>query len=162
MALKTTLLLLTSTRLSTCRITHSNGTVPALQCTTQQILDFAGGHDSKPFVAVDSTSSTVCVAADKKVYVALDETRSTSFSQDRVTWRTLNLPNPITSIACTMETVVVGEQSGVIRLYFDVFKSIDSNRLPAEALISWHQSPLSSLQFSQNGSPAFSYQIYSL
>jgi hypothetical protein len=157
-ALKTTLLILTSTKLYTCRITHSNGTVPALQFTTHQILDFAAGHDSKPFIAVDSTSSTVCVAADNKVYVALDETSSTSFSQDRVTWRTLNMANPITSIACNLETVVVGEQSGVIRLYFDLFKSIESNRLPAEALISWHQSPLSSLQFSQNGSPAFSFQ----
>ena len=133
-----------------------------MQCTTHQVLYLAAGYDSKPFIAVDTTSSTVCVAADKKVYFTLDETKGTSVSQDLVTWKTLNLPNQITSIACTMETIVVGEQSGVIRLYFDVFKSIDSNRLPAEALISWHQSPLSSLQFSQNGSPAFSFQIYSL
>ena len=159
MALKSTLLLLTSAKLYTCHVTQSNGT--ALQCVTHQILEFAAGHDSKPFIAVDTTSSTVCIAANSKVYVALDETRSTSFSQDRVTWKTMNLPNRITSIACTMETVVVGEQSGVIRLYFDVFKSIDSSQLPAEALISWHQSPLSSLQLSRNGSSTFRLQLYS-
>jgi len=157
-ALKTTLLLLTSTKLYTCHLTQSNGT--ALQCISHQVLDLAAGHDSKPSIAVDTTSSTICVAADQKVYFALDETRGTSISQGRVTWKTLDLPNRITSIACAMETIVVGEQSGVIRLYFDVFKSIDSDRLPAEALISWHQSPLSTLQLSRNGSSTFPFQIY--
>jgi len=106
-------------------------------------------------MAVDNKSSTVCVAVDTKVYVAVDEATGTNFSQNCVSWRSLDLPTKITSLACTVDTIIVGEQSGVIRLYFDVIKSLDSNRIPAETLINWHQSPLATLQVSRNGESTF-------
>ena len=155
-ALKTTLLLLTSSKAFTCHLAGSSRA--SLQLTTHQVLDIPCRYDSEPLIAVDSTSSTICVTAENKVYVALDETKDTNFAEDRVNWKILNVPNQITSIACTMETIVVGEQSGTIRLFFDVFKSIDTNGLPPEAHISWHQSPLSCLQLSPNGS-FFSFSI---
>lgn len=147
------MLLLTSAKLFTCHLTTSNGTV--LECISNEVLDLASGRNAENLIAVDTTSSTVCVAVETKVYVALDETIGTSFSQNRVIWKTLSLPNKITSITCTVDTVIVGEQSGVVRLYFDVIKSLHSNCLPAETNINWHQSPLTTLQLSRNGTSFF-------
>jgi hypothetical protein len=105
-----------------------------------------------PIIFIDITSSTVCVALGREIWMLQDHTPNTNFSEFQFAWRKMSISSEVCSLACHSSMVAVGEQSGNIHLFFDVFDSLGVDESPQETIISWHQSPVSSLEFSGNGS----------
>lgn len=145
------LLLLSATHLLVCTFpfpSHTHGYSTKIQ--SHAILDLSSGPTDH-LIAVDIVASSICVASGNKIWISIDRANETNFSQAQFSWKQLVNPNQVTAIACFGDTVAVGEQSGSIRIYFEVSGSSKTGQLPNGSLISWHQSPVSSLQISNNG-----------
>lgn len=122
---------------------------------TQSVLELDSGH-ANHLIAADFVASTICVASGSNFWISTDRTKDSDFSLSKFVWKHFTTPNPVTSVACFGETLALGEQSGKVRIYFDVIKAGQTGRLPPETVINWHQSPISSLQISNNGIQSYS------
>jgi hypothetical protein len=111
--------------------------------------------------AVDPSTSTICVASGKLVQFGSvqdkgDQEKEDDNLTDRVSWRELRLEDNIISLACSADILVTGEISGRIHVFFGMQEFVKRNLKPTETVLTWHQSPVTSLQISANGTPLLS------
>lgn len=128
------------------------------QIETKSVLELDSSHTNH-LISVDITASTICIASGNKIRISIDRDNGTSHAQSQFAWREFTNPKQVTSIACHGDIVAVGEQSGTIRIYFDITHSQKTGHLPTGTRINWHQSPVSSLQISNNGTKIIFFPI---
>lgn len=148
-AVNNTLLLLTPSALSVCQLPLPMSIAgESVQVSVQSVLDLDSSHASSHLISV--SDSAVCIASRNVVWLSL--VQDPKLSHSNFAWKQFNLPHSITSVDCVNDTLAFGDRSGVIRLYFGLSESIKSDKSSTEGVIRWHQSPVTSLQFSHNGS----------
>src|SRR5579859_8203376 len=148
-----TLLLLSTSSLRYCTLPLPTSTKEEIiKLPIHELLDLKQDELEDSLIAVDPSASTVCVASGKVIRYGTVQEKKGDNLMDRVSWQELVLDTEIVSLACHRDTLVIGEESGGIRVLFGMADGKGDIK-PTETVISWHQSPVTSLQVSTNGIP---------
>lgn len=147
----TSLLILTDTNLLFCKLPLPLLSQETSQPSIHEILKLEADGRNKTHISVDPTAPSVAVSRGKVLYVGTPRKSDMQAPELEFGWKEMTLQNDVASVACHGGTVALGEESGDIRLYFDVMESLKNGRMPTESLMRWHQSPITALQLSVNG-----------
>ena len=150
-----TLLFLSTSSLRYCSLPFPTSTKEEIiKLPIHELLDLKQDELEDSIIAVDPSTPTVCVASGKIIRFGTVQEKKGDNLMDRVSWRELVLDTEIVSLACHGDTLVIGEESGRIRVLFGMSDGKGDIK-PTETGISWHQSPVTSLQISTNGTHLF-------
>jgi hypothetical protein len=145
-----TLLLLSTSSLRYCSLPFPTSTKEEIiKLPIHELLDLGQDQVETSLLAVDSSTSTVCVASGRVIQFGTVQAKGDNLN-DRVSWRELAVDMEVVSLACSGDILVVGEKSGIIRVFFGT-GSEKGDLKPTETVINWHQSPVASLQITTNG-----------
>lgn len=150
-----TLLLLSNSSLRYCSLPFPTSTrEEIIKLPIHELLDLKQDELDDSLIAVDPSTSTLCVASGKVIRFGTVQVKKGDNLMNRVSWRELVLDAEIVSLACSGDTLVLGEESGRIRVLFGMADA-KGDIQPTETIITWHQSPVVSIQISTNGIPSF-------
>jgi hypothetical protein len=115
---------------------------------TTNVLEWKSSSNHQPYIATDISSSTFCVAVGSDLWVGRDFIANNPSSIDALRIQQYSVPQPVTALACFQNMVAVGEASGHVCIYFH---TENQAHLRESSVISWHNSPISSLRFASKG-----------
>lgn len=152
-----TLLLLSKSSLRYCSLPFpTSSKEEIIKLPVHELLDLGQDQPEKSLLAVDTGTTTVCLASGKTIRFGTLQEKGNNL-KDRVSWRDLVIDTEVVSLACSSDILVIGETSGRIRVFFGM-GSENGDIKPTETITSWHQSPVTALQITTNGTkPLFSF-----
>ena len=130
-----------------------SGTTVGTTVPVHIVQDFRQDFVGSELIAVDPGGSIICIAAGKTIHIGIPHTDNPSKTLDNLSWQEIALDNKITCITCCRDTITAGDDTGTIRIYFDVTSAIMNGKTPTSSLLNWHQSPVTALQLSLIGTP---------
>jgi hypothetical protein len=115
---------------------------------TNKVLEWKSSSNHQPYIATDISSDTFCVAVGSDLWVGRNFIVSNPSSIGPLRIQQYSVPQPVTALACFQDMVAVGEASGHVCVYFH---TDNQDHLRESSVISWHNSPVSSLRFTSKG-----------
>jgi hypothetical protein len=148
------LLFLASSKLLSCPlpVPTAKSDDESVQLPLKLVREFSSVYVTGAQMVVDSACSMICVTAGKSIQVGICSNEDSKLSLEAASWQEMVLDSNVMCITCQGDTIAAGDSTGVIHLYFDVKTSMMNGKSPTASLVTWHQSPVTSVQLSLNGS----------
>jgi hypothetical protein len=132
-------------------IPTAKGDDELVQLPLSLVRELGSGYVTGAQIVVDSSCLIICVSAGRSIQVGICGKEDSKLSLEAMSWQEMVLDNKVMCLTCQGATVAAGDSTGIIHLYFDVKTSMMNGKLPTASLVTWHQSPVTSVQLSLNG-----------
>jgi hypothetical protein len=113
-----------------------------------KVLEWKSSSKHQPYIATDISYNTFCVAIGSDLWVGRHFVDSNPASIAPLQIQRYSVLQPVTALACFRDMLAVGEASGHVCIYFHID---NQDHLRESSVISWHNSPVSSLRFASKG-----------